>query len=118
MSPEQAIFALDRSLAAHGQDAILRRWSGSGSARTPTDVAVRVRALDYKPEELVGGIMQGDTRVILSPTQIVAAGWPGPQDWPRIGDRLVIDGRERNVQAAPPFRIDGVVVRIDVTVRG
>ncbi|MFG1184372.1 hypothetical protein [Xanthobacter aminoxidans] len=109
---------LDRALDARGQDAILRRWTGSGSARTPIDVAVRVRAQDYRVEELVGGIEQGDTRVVLSPTQIVAAGWPGPQGWPRNGDAIVIAGRERDIISAPPQVLNGVVVRIDMVVRG
>ena len=79
---------------------------------------MRVRADDYRPEELVGGIVQGDTKVILSPTQILAASWPGTLSWPRTGDKIVINGRERNIQAAPPKLIDGAVVRIDLQVRG
>lgn len=118
MTPAAAIASLDRQLAAHGQWATLRRYSGTGTSRTPTDVAVRIRADDYRPEELAGGIEQGATRVIMSPSQILAAGWPGPLDWPRIGDALVIDGREREVQSAPPVRLDGVVVRINLTVTG
>ncbi|WP_296585732.1 hypothetical protein [Xanthobacter sp.] len=119
MTPAQAISALDRHLAAAGQDAVLRRWTGTGSARTPIDVPVRIRAQDYRVEELVGGIEQGDTRVVLSPTQIVAAGWPGPpQGWPRPGDAIVIAGRERSIIAAPPQVMDDVVVRIDMVVRG
>ena len=118
MTPQQAISALDRALAAHGTDAVLRRWTGTGPARTHVDVTVRVRAEDYQPAELVGGIMQGDTRVIMSPSQVIAAAWPGPQDWPRIGDKLVIDGPERNIEAAPPVRIGGVVVRLNLQVRG
>ncbi len=118
MTPEQAISALDRHLAAGGQDAVLRRWTGSGSARAPIDVPVRVRAQDYRVEELVGGIEQGDTRVILSPSQILAAGWPGPQGWPRNGDAIVIDGRERSIISAPPQVVNGVVVRFDMVVRG
>jgi len=91
---------------------------GLGTSVTMHDVAVRIRADDYQPDELVGGIMQGETKVILSPTQILAAAWPGPQDWPRIGDTIVIDGRERRILSAPPKQIDGTVVRIDMRVAG
>jgi len=118
VTPASAITSLDKQLAKHGQTATLRRWTGSGSARTPVDVTVRVRAQDYRVEELVGGIEQGDTRVVLSPTQIVAAGWPGPQGWPRNGDAIIIAGREREIVSAPPQVIDDVVVRIDMVVRG
>lgn len=125
MSPSQALSALDRSLAAHGTDAILRRLVGLGREPTATDVTVRVRLDSYKPEEIDGGVIQGDSRAVLSPTQIAAAGWPGtiPADGtdamvPMKNDRLIVKGRVRNIEAATPFYIDGVLVRIELQVRG
>lgn len=112
MTPTAAIAALDRQLAAHGQSVTLRRFTGVGSARTFTDATVRAFVRDYRPDELAGGIVQGDTVVTLSPTDVAAGGLP------KIGDKVVIDGRERTVQAAPPVRIAGMVVRINLQVRG
>lgn len=118
MSPSQAINALDRQLAAHGQGITLRRYSGVGPSRVPVDVTVRARVDDYRPEELSGGIVQGDTRVIISPSQILAAAWPSPQDWPRAGDQVVINGRVRNVEAPVLLKINDTVVRIEIQVKG
>lgn len=118
MTPAAAIAALDRQLWLHGQDVVLRRYVMAAGVRTPVDATLRASVRDYRPDELAGGIVQGDTAVVLSPTGIIAAAWPGTQDWPRVGDRIVIDGRERAVQAASVVRMAGTVVRINVQVRG
>lgn len=109
---------LDGALAAYGTPCTLRRYVGLGSARDPVDIAIRAHVRGYAPEDLVGGIMQGDTKVILSPTEITAASWPGPQDWPQVGDRLVVDGRERNIQRSVLYQVAGGVARIELQVRG
>lgn len=112
MTPAAAITALDRQLAAHGQDVILRRYTGVGQARTSTDATVRAFVRDYRPDEIVGGIAQGDTEVTLSPTGVLAGGLP------KRGDQVVIDGTPRTIQGAPPVRLAGMVVRINLQVRG
>lgn len=118
MSPEQAISALDRALASHGQTITLRRTSGEGTSQTNADVSVRVREGLYTSEELASGLYQGQTRIILSPSEILAASWPSPQSWPATGDFVVIEGRERRVESATLRRIDGTVVRIELEVVG
>ncbi|WP_371346471.1 hypothetical protein [Ancylobacter sp. IITR112] len=124
MTPTAALVALDRQLRLHGQNATLRRYVGTGPSRTASDVTVRVRLDAYLPEELVGGIIQGDSRAILSPTQIIAASWGGtPVDGtdgrvPVKTDNLIVAGRARNILAATPFYMDGQLVRIELQVRG
>ncbi len=118
MTPETAVAALDRHLARNGAPATLRRYTGLGAARVASDVTVQAHVRGYAPEELVGGIVQGGSKAILSPTQIAAAAWPGPQGWPEVGDKLVVDGRERNVTGAVPMRMAGRVVRIELQVDG
>lgn len=113
MTPAAAIAALDRGLAAAGQDITLRRTTGT--QLIPLDVACRAVVRDYAPAELVGEIQQGDTRVILSPSEMTNAQWPWP---PRAGDFVVIAGRLRAVRAAPPFYVDNVLVRVELQVRG
>ncbi|MFG1349091.1 hypothetical protein [Xanthobacter autotrophicus] len=109
---------LDRTLARNGHDVTLRRYSGAGEARAGVDVTVRAAARGYRPQEVNGGIVQGGTTLVVSPTQIVAAGWPGPQDWPGPGDWVVVGGREQRISAAPVIRIGDTVVRIDIEVEG
>lgn len=112
MTPQQAISALDRQLAVHGQDVTLRSYTGSGEDREPSDVTVRALARDYRPADAGGGVVQGMTKFTMSPTQIVSEAWPS------IGDFIVWQGREYRVAAAPRIELQGEVVRIDVEAEG
>jgi hypothetical protein len=114
MSPEAAIAALDRALAATGEDIVLRRTTGTKPA-IPLDVGVRASVRGYRPEELVGGIIQGDSLVIVSPTEMKQRRWCWP---PRANDKAVIDEKVRNVVAVNGIKMKGVLVRIELTVRG
>lgn len=109
---------LDRSLAKDGSAIVLRRWSGLGTARTASDVTVRAKVRDFQPQELVNGLVQGDSHAILSPTPIASAGWGGAVPVPQAGDQVVVDGRARSVLAAVPIKMADVVVRIELQVRG
>lgn len=125
MTPQQALASLDAMLATYGAPAIVRRITWVGSTSTAHDVTVQAVVRGYEPTELVGGIVQGDSRAILSPTSIIAAGWPGVPPAagtdgrvPIIGDKLVVAGRVRNIQAVVPFYMAGDLVRIELQVRG
>jgi hypothetical protein len=126
VSAADEIAALDRALLEVGQNAILRRTVGTTS-QTHYDVVVRVWAVGFAPSELTPEIIQGDTKVILSPTQINEAGWPGAgagsgggdQRVPRRGDKFIIQGTARTVLATmPPYYVDGTLVRLEAQVRG
>ena len=125
MSALSHINALDRGLAARGEDVVLRRISGSGPSATSVDVTCRAVVRGYRPEELVGGIAQGDSQVILSPSEIRLSGWPDPDgspsgsaSLPRKGDKLIVQGRMRTIEAVAPIQVAGELVRIDLQVRG
>jgi hypothetical protein len=120
--------ALDDALLRAGTDITLRRVLGVAPTTTSYDVTVRAAVRSFQPEELVGGISQTDSHVIISPTQIAAAGWPGDGEspsvtvpdptLPRINDKLVIAGRVRNVKVVQPIYINGELVRIEMNVSG
>lgn len=124
-----AIEDLDADLAAAGEDIVIRRLVGTGS--NPINVDVRVRAVvrAFRPEELVGTISQTDSMVILSPTEITEAQWPGGQPIgsapatvdpriPKIGDKAIIQGKPRKISFVKPFIEGGELVRIELTVAG
>jgi hypothetical protein len=127
MTPQHARAALDRMLARYGELCQLQR-TVSGAVRS---VALRVSIQDYKPDELTGGngLMVGDSRAIISLTEINAADWPsaalivsttaGDPRIPIKGDKLILsNGRVRIVQAAwPAPYIDGELIRIELTIR-
>lgn len=105
-----AIADLDAELAETGQGVTLRRVVANAPAiERPFRAFVR----GYRPDEIAGGIQQGDTLVVMSPTSL-------PADFTDLkrNDRVIIDGRTRNVEYVDPVRIDGVLVRINALVRG
>ena len=108
MTPAQAIGQLDRQIAKHGEDVVLRAQDapddGSG------DVTLRAFVRGYRPEELSGGMNQGDSQVTLSPTGLTV-------DPMRLG-ALTIGGRQRTIEVANPVRLNGQIVRYDLWVKG
>lgn len=125
MTPAQAIASLDRQLAVHGENCILRRKEGSPLAEK--DVTVRAFVRGLRGDELVGTATQAWSKVTISMTQILAANWPAghivtPGDVdpriPRQNDFVVVKGRTRQILFSDPIAIDGVVVRVNMTVAG
>lgn len=123
------VAALDGALADAGEDIILRRTVGTGAAAANVDVTVRASVRAFAPDELVGAILQSDSMAIISPTQIIAAQWPGGQPTsaaihradprvPKVGDKAIIQGRIRNVTFVEPILVAGELVRIELTVAG
>jgi hypothetical protein len=73
----------------------LRRRTGTTSSFV--DVVVYGEDRGYKPDQLLGGIIQGDRKVTISNAEISAAAWPGP---PKKGDFLTVDGVQTALQGA------------------
>ena len=130
MTPVAAINALDRALSIRGQDAALERPTGNNQAWIT--VNVRCMVAGYQPHELTetpgSGIQVGDSKVILSPTQINEARWPGgfvlgsttqgDQRVPKPNiDRMIISGKTRSVISADPLYVDNILVRLEIQVR-
>lgn len=120
----RALTSLDHSLARVGQNIVLQRMSG---AVVGAQVTCRAIVRGYAPEQLVGGITQQDSHVILSPSEIVAADWKAftvtgetslDQRIPIKGNKAVINGKTRNVEAAGGYYVNGELVRIEMRVAG
>jgi len=92
---KKEIRALDKALDEVGEWITLRRTVGSGANIENVDVDVRARVDAVTTEQLVAGIIATDLNVIMSPTQINNAQWPGG-----------------HVQAVPPFNVDQRIPRI------
>lgn len=119
---------LDRSLAVDGEDFVLRRVIGTTNLAN-IDVVCRGCIRGYLPHELTTSIIQGDTKIIMSPTQIIAAQWPGglpvissnaalDHRVPRKNDKVVVQGKPRNIEAASPIYLANELVRIELQTRG
>lgn len=125
MTPADIVADLDRSLETDGQDILLQRLDPSvGGTQIPYSVTCRAFVRGYRANELVGTITQQDSKVILSPTQIIEGGWtsgrPQHEDRrvPMNGNRAVIQGKPRRVEEAEGIYVDGELVRIEMRVLG
>ena len=117
---------LDAALAEDGEEIILRRVAGAANIDVKVQANVR---LVTREEELVDGITQDDIKVIVSPTQIAAAQWPGggvdaaapfnvDRSQPKKGDKLIYQGRVYRVEQAISIKVAGQVVRIELMTMG
>ena len=102
MTPIQAIDALNRQIAEHGQSVALRRGTAS--------VSVKGFVRGLKPEQLVGMLTQADRQVTVSPTGL------GSYGAPRKNDDVSLDGALGTVKAVEEIKIGTTPVRYNLTV--
>lgn len=99
-----------RAVHNYGRPILLRRI---GPPKVEVTILARVHS--YAPQDLVGGLQQGDRKLVIAPLDLAAAGYPG---MPKPGDQVVIDQRTAVVQGCEP-RHDGLdLARYDVWIRG
>lgn len=124
-TPDGMISRLDDALRRRGEDCVLRRKEGSPLVEK--DVTVRASVRGLRGDEIVGTATQAYSKVVISMTQIIAAGWPaghtitpGAVDprLPRPNDFLVVKGKQRQIMFADPIAVDGTVVRLELIVAG
>jgi hypothetical protein len=126
------ISALDNALAQAGEDIILRRVVGTAPNQVNIDVTCRASVNAATVQQIVANIPATDLNIIISPTQINNAQWPGgtvpllppfnvDQRIPRVGptDKVLLRGAApRTVAFVDPKFINGELVRIDFRVTG
>ncbi|MBR2689170.1 MAG: hypothetical protein IKE42_15060 [Aquamicrobium sp.] len=107
LTPAQQIADLDAALARRGTSIHLRKTNSAVG-----QVTVPAKWRGYKPDEVMGIIRAGDTKIVVSPTGLATFGIP-PQN-----GYAVIDGAPRLIVVPLPIYDGGVLVRIELTVRG
>lgn len=122
------VVALDSALARSGTNITLRRVIGAAPNLINIDVDARAMVRAASSEEIAGGIAMTDSIVIISPTEIANAQWPGGElpsvtvvnpSLPRANDKCIIEGRVRNILApVKPIYIGDELVRIELRVAG
>ena len=99
---------LDRQLAAHGQTVKLRRGN-----TTVGEATMKAFVRGVKAEDIVGEVTQTDREVVLSPSGLGAFGEPDATVM------VVIDGKPSKIVGKPePIRLDDVLVRVNMVVKG
>lgn len=128
---------LDRSLAPGGDGEWIELQRLTGILLIPVKVRCRASVRNYDADPLIGSVTVEKSEVIISPTEIIKAGWPGPdveirnaagvvttafsqedRRVPRTNDKCVIQGKVRNIEIAKAKYIDDGLVRITLTVAG
>ncbi|WP_377299675.1 hypothetical protein [Rhizobium sp. SGZ-381] len=123
------IAALDAALDRAGENVTLKRTVKRSGADVVASVTCRAAVRSVSADQIAGTIAVTDLAVIISPTQILAASWPGANDsipaenlvdqrLPKITDKMVVQGRERQVKVSKPIYVGGEWVRTDMVVAG
>jgi hypothetical protein len=101
-----------RLILASGEPVTLRRL-GVGA----TAAIVRAKVSGFEPNELVGGITEGDRKVVVLAADLESASWPVP---PQPGDQIEIRGTTLGVVAVDDStrRVQGVAIAFDLIARG
>lgn len=133
MSAASLINALDDALLAGAwEEIILRRVVGTAPNQVNIDVTCIARVDAATTEQIAAGIKATDLNVIISPTQINKAQWPGgqvpalppfnvDQRIPRVGvtDKVLMRGQApRAVDFVKPFMLGSEPIRIEMRVTG
>lgn len=115
MNPENQFAAYDRAIARTGETVTLRRTVANAS---PIDVQVRARVTGYALDELVGGIGQGDRKVIIPAKDVEASGFPLP--FRKGSDAVMVRGTRLTIQSVDDStrRIAGRLIAYDVRATG
>lgn len=106
-TPTEIIARLDGALARRGEDVLLRK-----SNSVAGQVTVKGRIRFYRPDEIEGIIVQGDSKVVISPTGLDTFGIPPSNGY------VVIADTPRRIIAVNAIRDGGTLVRIDMQCRG
>jgi hypothetical protein len=103
MTAEEARAMYRRQIEAHGETITLRRVNVSP---TPD---VRARVMGYDPDELTGGINQGDRKITVLAEDVETSEFPTPFKAGGI-DKVLVRGRIMGMQV-----VDDSTVRIGDT---
>jgi hypothetical protein len=117
MNAAQARRDYREMLADVGETVTLRRINPAPTP--PTEAQVLARVVGYKPEELVGGIKQGDRHLIVLAEDVELTGFPVPF---RTGgtDKVIVRDKVLNIGIVDDStrRIGGVLIAYDITATG
>lgn len=100
-----------RVIDTFGEPATLRR---PGEV-TNVDISVSAIVRGVRPEELVGGIQQGDKRIILDNSEISGGLWPAPIV---RGDKIIFRGKTYTIQSVDTLYAGDSPLRHNIIARG
>lgn len=118
MTPDEAKASHRRMMRVAGETITIRRYTApSGTPRPSVTQDVTARVTGYAPNELVGGIAQGDRRLVVLADDLATGAVTLPL---KKGDKAVVRGKELNIEAVDDStrRVSGVLIALELQVRG
>lgn len=100
-------------LGRYGRAMTVRRRQGTTTTFTQVSVTGILRS--FRPEEIAGGVMQGDAQAIITANEIIGTAGFSP---PVKGDFVAIDGKNWAVLGVTPRMIESDVVAYHLWMRG
>ncbi len=97
---------------AEGQTVTLQRIA---TGVVPVTATCKAMVRGYKAAELLGGIVQGDTRIVIAAATLAALGWPVP---PKKGDKALIGSRSATVQGVETMNVRDEPAKYIIQARG
>ncbi len=126
MTPAETIASYRDNVLAAGEEITIRRYTSTGLNRTKLDQVIMARVTGYNPDELVGGIQQGDRRIICLAEDLTAN--VATLDSPPLTivlpltstDKVVLRGKELAIIAFDDStrRVQGVLIAYEIQARG
>ncbi len=123
MTPDEMIDQLDRFLADYGEDVELLRLDDDGVVMK--SITLRAKVDRAKADDAPAGIKPSGFNLILSPTQLLAQGWPdgNPANVVPVeneGDKIALDGstRRQTIVWADAKKANNRLVRVDLRISG
>lgn len=97
----------------------IRRYTGAGTARPKFDWEVQARVLGFTADELVGDIVEGDSKLIVLHEDLAKAGFPFPiQDGPNW--KAIVRGKELQIKSIDDEtrRLGGEIIAYEIAAGG
>ena len=121
---QRLLSQLNRRIAKEGEAITMVKVTGTGTSQTFVNGTMAGIVKPLTEQQLVGAVAQLSFMVILSPTLLVASGWPQqasplpPWRLPLITDKIVLRGQQRAITRAVPIYIRTECVRIELLATG
>lgn len=108
----EALATYREMIADVGQPVVIRRYSGTGPARSYVDTASTAYVRSYASNELIGSIVQGDQVAITVIDDL------GPVLPVTTNDLLVIGGKEFAIKNPMKRVVSGVLIALEIHAKG
>ena len=108
----EAVTTYREMVADVGQPVAIRRYTGTGPARSPVDTATMAYVRYYASNELIGGIVQGD-QVAIALVDTLSAILPVTTN-----DFLVIGAKEHAIKNPMKRVVSGVLIALEIHAKG